>query len=150
MLPKSGVVWTRSDTTPGVSPGAAWAGYLRQAQTKVGYAARKCRASVLQCRARQIARPCILGIHKGGDMRVKVRQVGNSLTVTLPKEIALEMNLSSDMEVDLKVRDQVVVLEPVLPTWERLLTEVRRQAAERGLSEADVERALAESRGPRT
>jgi antitoxin component of MazEF toxin-antitoxin module len=87
---------------------------------------------------------------KGGDMRVKVRQVGNSLTVTLPKEIALEMNLSSDMEVDLKVRDQVVVLEPVLPTWERLLTEVRRQAAERGLSEADVERALAESRGPRT
>jgi hypothetical protein len=46
------------------------------------------------------------------------------------------------------VRDQVVVLEPVLSQWERLLAEVRRQAAERGLSDAEVERALADSRGP--
>jgi antitoxin component of MazEF toxin-antitoxin module len=82
-------------------------------------------------------------------MRVKVRQVGNSLTVTIPKEIALELNLSSEVEVDLKVRDQTVVMEPVMSRWERLLAEVRKQAAERGLSEADVERALEESRGRR-
>ena len=80
-------------------------------------------------------------------MRVKVRQVGNSLTVTIPKEIAVEMDLSADMEVDVGVRDQTVVMEPTMSRWERLLTEVRRQAAERGLSEADIERALAESRG---
>ena len=83
-------------------------------------------------------------------MRVKVRQVGNSLTVTVPREIAVELNLSSDMEVNLTVRDQMVVMEPVLSRWERLLVEVRRQAAERGLSDADVERALADSRGPRS
>ncbi len=130
------------------APGAA--GSLSKlkpkSDTRPGSVVRAC-FSVM--RAKWLAR--VYSVYtKGGDMRVKVRQVGNSLTVTLPKEIALEMNLSSDMEVDLKVRDQVVVLEPVLPPWERLLTEVRRQAAERGLSEADVERALAESRGPRT
>jgi antitoxin component of MazEF toxin-antitoxin module len=83
-------------------------------------------------------------------MRVKVRQVGNSLTVTIPKEIALELNLSPELEVDLRVRDRTVVMEPVLSRWERLLAEVRKQAAERGLSEADIERALEESRGRRT
>lgn len=83
-------------------------------------------------------------------MRVKVRQVGNSLTVTIPKEIALELNLSPELVVDLRVRDQTVVMEPVLSRWERLLAEIRKQAAERGLSEADVEQALEESRGRRT
>lgn len=83
-------------------------------------------------------------------MRLKVRQVGNSLTVTMPKEIALQLNLSSDSEVELTIRDQAVVIEPVLSRWERLLAEIRRQAAERGLSEADIDTALAESRGRRT
>ena len=83
-------------------------------------------------------------------MRVKVRKVGNSLTVTIPKEIAMELGLSADMEVDVGVRDQAVIMEPTVSRWERLLAEVRRQAAERGLSEADVEQALAESRGQRS
>ncbi len=82
-------------------------------------------------------------------MRVKVRQVGNSLTVTIPKEIAVELNLSADVEVDVSVRDQTVTMVPTMSRWERLLAEVRKQAAERGLSEADVERALTESRGQR-
>ena len=82
-------------------------------------------------------------------MRVKVRQVGNSLTVTIPKEIALDLDLSADMEMDVKISDRAVVMEPTSSRWERLLAEVRRQAAEQGLSEADVERALAESRGQR-
>jgi antitoxin component of MazEF toxin-antitoxin module len=83
-------------------------------------------------------------------MRVKVRQVGNSLTVTIPKEIAMELDLSADMEVDVSACDQAVIMEPTTSRWERLLAEVRRQAAERGLSEADVEQALAESRGQRS
>ncbi len=83
-------------------------------------------------------------------MRVKVRQVGNSLTVTIPKEIALDLDLSADTEVDVAVRDQTVIMKPTVSRWERLLAEVRRQAAERGLSEADIERALAESRGQRS
>jgi len=83
-------------------------------------------------------------------MRVKVRQVGNSLTVTIPREVVLDLDLSADMEMDVKISDQAVVMEPTSSRWERLLTEVRRQAAEQGLSEADIGRALAESRGQRS
>jgi antitoxin component of MazEF toxin-antitoxin module len=83
-------------------------------------------------------------------MRVKVRQVGNGLTVTIPKEVALELDLSTDMEVDLTVRGQAVVMRPVLSRWEGLLAEARGEAKVRGLSEADIERALAEPRGRRT
>jgi antitoxin component of MazEF toxin-antitoxin module len=80
-------------------------------------------------------------------MRVKVRQVGNSLTITVPKEIAGELGMTANTDVDLTVRGDSLVVEPVRNRWERLLAEVRRQASERGLQEADIERAIAESRG---
>jgi antitoxin component of MazEF toxin-antitoxin module len=83
-------------------------------------------------------------------MRVKVRQVGNSITVTIPKDIAMDLGITPKMEMDLSVRDNVVVMEPVESRWERLLAEARKQAVERGLDEADVARAIAESRDRRT
>jgi antitoxin component of MazEF toxin-antitoxin module len=83
-------------------------------------------------------------------MRVKVRQVGNSLTITIPKEIAVELGMNADMEVDLTVKAGSLVVEPAQTRWERLLWEVRRQAIERGLQEDDVDQAIAESRGRRT
>jgi antitoxin component of MazEF toxin-antitoxin module len=83
-------------------------------------------------------------------MRVKVRQVGNSLTITIPKVIAGELGMNADMEVDLTVKDGSLVVEPAQTRWERLLGEVRKQAIERGLQEDDVDRAIAESRGRRS
>ncbi len=80
-------------------------------------------------------------------MKVKVRQVGNSLTITVPKDIAQELAMSPNMEVDLTVGDGCLIVEPAQSRWERLVSEVRRQARERGLQEADVDRAIAESRG---
>jgi antitoxin component of MazEF toxin-antitoxin module len=80
-------------------------------------------------------------------MRVKVRQVGNSITVTIPKEIALDLGITPEMEMDLTVRDHAVVMQPTQTRWERLLADARRHAVERGLSEADIDLAIAESRG---
>lgn len=79
-------------------------------------------------------------------MRVKVRRVGNSLTVTIPKEIAMDLGLSPDVEMDVSPREGTLVLQPVASRWERLVTEVRAQAAERGLTEQDIDRALTEVR----
>jgi len=79
-------------------------------------------------------------------MRVKVRSVGNSLTVTIPKEMAMELNLGPGTEMDVIAREGALVLEPVCSRWERLVREVRRQARERQLTERDIERALAEVR----
>ena len=79
-------------------------------------------------------------------MRVKVRRVGNSLTVTIPKEMAMEFDLGPGTEMDVTAREGALVLEPVGSRWERLVHEVRRQARERQLTERDIERALTEVR----
>jgi antitoxin component of MazEF toxin-antitoxin module len=80
-------------------------------------------------------------------MKVKVRRVGNSMTVTIPKEIAVDLGIGPDVEMDVSVRDTALVMEPLGSRWERLLEEVRKEAAERGLTERDVEVALAKVRG---
>ena len=79
-------------------------------------------------------------------MRVKVRRVGNSMTVTIPKEIAMGLALGPDVEMDVSVCDGAVILEPAGSRWDRLVAEVRRQAAERGLTESDVDFALKQAR----
>jgi AbrB family looped-hinge helix DNA binding protein len=79
-------------------------------------------------------------------MRVKVRRVGNSLTVTIPKEIALDLGIGPNTEMEVSVRDGALVMEPAEDRWMRLLAELRRHAAERGLTEADVEAAIREHR----
>jgi antitoxin component of MazEF toxin-antitoxin module len=73
--------------------------------------------------------------------------VGNSLTVTIPKEIALDLGITPKMEVDVSVQDRAVVLEPAESRWERLLVETRKLAIERDLTEADIDQAVTESRG---
>ncbi|MDO8880499.1 MAG: AbrB/MazE/SpoVT family DNA-binding domain-containing protein [Coriobacteriia bacterium] len=72
-------------------------------------------------------------------MRVKTRKVGNSLTVTIPKELVTEMDLAEDTDMNIFVREGAVVLEPVVSRWERLVERVRTGAAARGADEADVE-----------
>jgi antitoxin component of MazEF toxin-antitoxin module len=79
-------------------------------------------------------------------MRVKVRKVGNSLTVTIPKEIAMDLGLGPDAEMDVSAREGTLVLQPVASRWDRLVAEVRTQAAARGLTEQDVDSAVAEAR----
>lgn len=80
-------------------------------------------------------------------MKVKVRRVGNSLTVTIPKEIALDVGIGPDTEVDVSIRGQQVVMEPIESRWERLVKDAQQQLAERGLTESDIDVAVAEIRG---
>lgn len=71
-------------------------------------------------------------------MRVKTRKVGNSLTVTIPKELVTEMDLTEDTDMNIFVREGAVVFEPVVSRWERLVERVRAQSAAQGANEADV------------
>jgi antitoxin component of MazEF toxin-antitoxin module len=79
-------------------------------------------------------------------MKVKARKVGNSLTVTIPKEVVYEMRLTPETDLNVFVREGAVVMEPVLSEWDRRLERSRAHAAERGLTEADVFQAIAEVR----
>jgi len=76
-------------------------------------------------------------------MRVKARKVGNSITVTIPRELVTEMDITEDTDMDIFVREGVVVIEPVLSRWDRLVERVRAQAAESGAGEADVDAEMA-------
>lgn len=70
-------------------------------------------------------------------MRVKTRRVGNSLTVTIPKELVMEMDLAEDTDMNIFVREGAVVLEPVVSRWDRLVERVRAEAI--GIDEASIE-----------
>lgn len=70
-------------------------------------------------------------------VRVKTRKVGNSLTVTIPKELVMEMDLAEDTDMNIFVREGAVVLEPVVSRWDRLVERVRAEAA--GVDEATIE-----------
>lgn len=83
-------------------------------------------------------------------MRIKVRKVGNSLTVTIPREIALDLDIDAGTEMDVSVGGQAVVFALTQDRWARLLAQVRLQAVERGLSETDVDLAIADLRGRQT
>lgn len=72
-------------------------------------------------------------------MKVKTRKVGNSLTVTIPKELVAEMDLTEDTDMNIFVREGTVVLEPVVSRWERLVERVRADVADRRVGEADVD-----------
>jgi antitoxin component of MazEF toxin-antitoxin module len=76
-------------------------------------------------------------------MQVKARRVGNSITVTIPKAVAAELAIDEETELEVVVRGDVVVLEPVLSRWDRLVRDVRRQAQSRDPQEQDVTDAIA-------
>jgi antitoxin component of MazEF toxin-antitoxin module len=80
---------------------------------------------------------------------VKARKVGNSITVSIPRDVVVEMGITEDMDMNVFVREGAVVMEPAVSRWERLVSRVRDEAAERGLSEADVDQAVAELRSER-
>lgn len=81
---------------------------------------------------------------------VKARKVGNSITVSIPRDVVMEMGITEDMDMNVFVREGAVVMEPAVSRWERLVERVRKDAAERGLTEADVDAAVAELRGDRS
>ena len=80
---------------------------------------------------------------------VKARKVGNSITVSIPRDIVAEMGITEDMDMNVFVREGAVVMEPAVSRWDRLVERVRNEAADRGLTEADVDAAVAEIRGNR-
>ena len=50
---------------------------------------------------------------QGGDiMTVKLREVGNSITITIPKEIVSRLGLQQGMEADVISVDQKIIVEP--------------------------------------
>lgn len=79
-------------------------------------------------------------------MKVKARKVGNSITVTIPKDVVAAMYLTADTDLNVFVREGAVVMEPVLGEWDRLMLRTRAQAAESGITEEDVFQAIAEVR----
>lgn len=80
---------------------------------------------------------------------VKARKVGNSMTVSIPRDVVAEMGITEDMDMNVFVREGAVVIEPAVSRWDRLVAGVRKDAANRGLTEADVDAAVAETRGER-
>ncbi len=80
-------------------------------------------------------------------MKVRLRKVGNSYTVTVPREIVDELGLAEGGELDIIAREDRVELKPKLDRWERLTAEARERARQRGLTETDVIKAIREIRG---
>lgn len=80
---------------------------------------------------------------------VKARKVGNSITVSIPRDVVVEMGITEDMDMNVFVREGAVVIEPAVSKWDRLVARVRKDAADRGLTEADVDSAVAEIRSRR-
>lgn len=81
---------------------------------------------------------------------VKARKVGNSMTVSIPRDIVAEMGITEDMDMNVFVREGAVVMEPAVSRWDRLVARVRKDAADRGLTESDVDATIAEMRGNRS
>ena len=46
-------------------------------------------------------------------MKVKFREVGNSITVTIPKDIVLRLGLKQGMEADIDTDDSIITVEPI-------------------------------------
>lgn len=88
--------------------------------------------------------------HQKEPAMVKARKVGNSVTVTIPKDVVIEMGITEDMDMNVFVREGVVVMEPAVSRWDRLVSRVRIQAAQMELSEADVDQAVGEIRSGRS
>lgn len=79
-------------------------------------------------------------------MRVKLRKVGNSLTVTIPYEIAEELCLTEGSELNIVAREDKVVLETFKAEWDRVCEPIQKRAEELGVTEEDVIRWVEEMR----
>lgn len=79
-------------------------------------------------------------------MRVKLRKVGNSMTVTIPYEVVDELMLEEGTEVDVVVREDSVMIEPVVGTWDAMCERLRSQTDAKGITEEDVASAVEDER----
>ena len=62
-------------------------------------------------------------------MTVTIRKWGNSLGLRLPKAVAQSAGIELGSEIDLKVEDGRIVLEPVdVPSLGELLSQVKRSS----------------------
>ena len=48
-------------------------------------------------------------------MTVKLREIGNSMTVTIPKDIVVKLGLAQGMEAEIKEKNNTIMVEPILP-----------------------------------
>ncbi|MBI5230542.1 MAG: AbrB/MazE/SpoVT family DNA-binding domain-containing protein [Coriobacteriales bacterium] len=80
-------------------------------------------------------------------MNTKIRKVGNSYAVTVPKELADELALEEGAEVVIVREDDTLVIRPAESRWERFTNRARLRAEEAGITEADIEAAMREIRG---
>jgi antitoxin component of MazEF toxin-antitoxin module len=82
-------------------------------------------------------------------MKVKLRKVGNSYTVTVPREIVDELVLDEggELDIDFIARQDRVVLKPARSRLDRLMDRMQAKAKRRGVTEADVDEAIREIRG---
>ncbi len=83
-------------------------------------------------------------------MKVKLRKVGNSYTLTVPREYVSELGMDEGSEFEVLVAEDRVVYKPVADTWDSLRDKLRTQAESRGITDGDVEQAVKELRRART
>ena len=83
-------------------------------------------------------------------MKVKLRKVGNSFTLTLPGEYVAELGLSEGSDLNVVVREDRVVYEPATDTWDALREKLRRQASVQGIDEEAVKAAVEDIRSTDT
>lgn len=79
-------------------------------------------------------------------MKVKLRKVGNSYTLTVPGEYVSELGMDEGSEFEVFVAEDRVVYEPVADTWDALRVKLRIQAQARGITDGEVELAVGELR----
>lgn len=79
-------------------------------------------------------------------MKLKVRKVGNSLTITIPKYLAKTLDIKPQTEVDVQLEEDRIVISKEKSRWEELLEEARKKAKEMKVKEEDVEKAIYEIR----
>lgn len=80
-------------------------------------------------------------------MNTKVRKVGNSYTVTIPRGLADELALQEGSEVVVTREDDMIVIKPAESKWDRFVVRAREEAVRKGLTEMDVLDAVREIRG---
>jgi antitoxin component of MazEF toxin-antitoxin module len=72
-------------------------------------------------------------------MKVKLRKVGNSYTVSIPKEFVSELGLTEGTDMNIFVREDAVVVEPATSRWDRILEEGKALGDELQLTEDEIQ-----------
>lgn len=79
-------------------------------------------------------------------MKLKVRKVGNSLILTIPKYIVKTLDIKAQSEVDVQLEENQIIISKTRSRWEELIKEARKKAKEMKVKEEDVEKAIYEIR----